>query len=183
MSVPQGIPAIFGHRGACGYRPENTLESFALAFDMGVDAVECDLLPTKDGQLMVIHDAEFSSTTNVADLPQFADRRRELVLPWRTLDGWFIQDFEAHELSVLRAKERMPDERPGSAKFDGQFKVPSLQDFLNADFAVAGRTLILELKFAWLFKQVGLDSAALLVEALLASDWRERGLKLVIEAF
>jgi glycerophosphoryl diester phosphodiesterase len=183
MSSPQVIPAVFGHRGACGYRPENTLESFALAFDMGVNAVECDLLPTKDGQLVVLHDAELSNTTNVAQIAEFADRRRTIELPWRTLDGWFVQDFTADELRQLKAIERLPDLRPGSAKFDGQFVVPTLEEFLNADFAVAGRTLILEVKFAWLFKPLGLDSAALLVDALLASDWRERGLKLVIEAF
>ena len=54
---------------------------------------------------------------------------------------------------------------------------------MTADFAKPGTTLILEVKFAWLFKTVGLDSGPLLVEALLASDWRERGLKLVIESF
>jgi len=183
MSVPQGIPAIFGHRGACGYRPENTLESFALAFNMGVSAVECDIVPTADGKLMILHDPELSSTTNIETLEQFADRRRVLQLPWRDIDGWFIQDFKADEILQLRAKERLPEERPGSAKFDGQFKIPTLQEFLTADFATAGRTLILEIKFGWLFKTVGLNLAALLAEALIESDWRERGLGLVIESF
>jgi len=179
----QVIPAIFGHRGACGYRPENTIESFELAFAQGVAAVECDLIPTKDGKLVVLHDADLSSTTTVAELPQFADRRRILQLPWRDIDGWFVQDFTLDEIRLLRAKERLPEERSGSAKFDGLFKIPTLEEFLTADFAKAGTTLILEVKFAWLFKTVGLDSGALLVEALLASDWRERGLKLVIETF
>jgi glycerophosphoryl diester phosphodiesterase len=179
----QVIPAIFGHRGACGYRPENTIESFELAFAQGVAAVECDLIPTKDGKLVVLHDADLSSTTTVAELPQFADRRRILHLPWRDIDGWFVQDFTLDEIRLLRAKERLPEERAGSAKFDGHFKIPTLDEFLNADFAKPGTTLILEVKFAWLFKTAGLDSGALLVEALLNSDWRERGLKLVIETF
>jgi glycerophosphoryl diester phosphodiesterase len=179
----QVIPAIFGHRGACGYRPENTIESFELAFAQGVSAVECDLIPTKDGKLVVLHDADLSTTTTIADLPQFADRRRVLHLPWRDIDGWFVQDFTLDEIRLLRAKERLPEVRSGSAKFDGQFKIPTLEDFLTASFAQPGTTLILEVKFAWLFKTVGLDSGALLVEALLASDWRERGLKLVIETF
>ncbi len=183
MSMPQVIPAIFGHRGACGYRPENTLESFALAYEMGVDAVECDLLPTKDGRLVVLHDADLSTTTTIADLAQFASLRRVLELPWRSIDSWFVHDFDLQELRLLRAKERLPEERAGSAKFDGLFKIPTLDEFLTADFAIAGRTLILEIKFAWLFKSAGLDSGALLAEALLASDWRERGLKLIIETF
>jgi glycerophosphoryl diester phosphodiesterase len=133
--------------------------------------------------LVVLHDADLSTTTTIAEHPEFAHRRRLLELPWRTIDSWFVHDFNLDELSVLRAKERLADERPGSAKFDGQFKIPTLEEFLTADFAKPGTTLILEVKFAWLFKTVGLDSGALLVEALLASDWRDRGLSLVIETF
>ncbi|MCX8530533.1 MAG: glycerophosphodiester phosphodiesterase family protein, partial [Rhodoluna sp.] len=65
-------PLVFGHRGASGYRPENTLEAFELAFDLGADAIECDLLPTADGQLVIIHDHYLSSTTDVASRPEFA---------------------------------------------------------------------------------------------------------------
>ena len=183
MSSPQVIPAVFGHRGACGYRPENTLESFALAFEMGVPAVECDIVPTKDGQLVIMHDPELSSTTNVADLPQFAHLRRELELPWRTVDGWFVHDFTLDQVRELRAKERLPEVRPGSAKFDGQFGIPTLREFLHADFATAGRTLILEVKFGWLFKSVGLDLGPLLAEILIEDTWRARGLHLIIESF
>ena len=44
---------VFGHRGASAYRPENTLEAFELAFAQGADAIECDLVPTKDGELII----------------------------------------------------------------------------------------------------------------------------------
>ena len=44
-------PLVFGHRGACAYRPENTLEAFALAYEQGVAAIECDIVPTKDHAL------------------------------------------------------------------------------------------------------------------------------------
>lgn len=46
-----------GHRGAAGYEPENTLRSFQKALDLGADAVEFDVRMTKDGQLVVCHDA------------------------------------------------------------------------------------------------------------------------------
>ncbi|HEY3465637.1 MAG TPA: glycerophosphodiester phosphodiesterase family protein, partial [Amycolatopsis sp.] len=42
-------PVIIGHRGAPGYRPEHTLASYELAYRMGVDWVDVDLVPTKDG--------------------------------------------------------------------------------------------------------------------------------------
>lgn len=47
---------IFAHRGASGYAPENTLEAFALAMEMGADGIELDVQLTKDGEVVVIHD-------------------------------------------------------------------------------------------------------------------------------
>ena len=47
---------IFGHRGASGYAPENTLEAFRLAAEMGADGVELDVQMTRDGELVVAHD-------------------------------------------------------------------------------------------------------------------------------
>ena len=47
---------VWAHRGASGYAPENTLESFKLAADMGADGVELDVQLTKDGELVVVHD-------------------------------------------------------------------------------------------------------------------------------
>ena len=63
---------IYGHRGASGYAPENTLEAFELAAKMGADGVELDVHLTKDGELVVTHDEEISrvsdGTGRVADL-------------------------------------------------------------------------------------------------------------------
>ena len=47
---------ILGHRGASGYAPENTLEAFRLAMDMGADGFELDVHLSKDGELIVMHD-------------------------------------------------------------------------------------------------------------------------------
>lgn len=47
---------IWGHRGASGYAPENTIESFLLARDMGADGIELDVQLSKDGEIVVIHD-------------------------------------------------------------------------------------------------------------------------------
>ncbi len=53
-----------GHRGAKAYAPENTLASFRKAIEIGVDAIELDVRKTKDGHLIVIHDADVKRTTN-----------------------------------------------------------------------------------------------------------------------
>jgi glycerophosphoryl diester phosphodiesterase len=53
-----------GHRGARAYEPENTIRSFKKAIEIGVDAVELDVRETKDGELVVIHDADVKRTTD-----------------------------------------------------------------------------------------------------------------------
>lgn len=55
---------IYAHRGASGYAPENTLEAFRLAMDMGADGFELDVHLSKDGELVVIHDETVDRTTN-----------------------------------------------------------------------------------------------------------------------
>jgi len=53
-----------GHRGARAYAPENTLTSFRKAIELDANAVELDVRKTKDGKLVVIHDADVKRTTN-----------------------------------------------------------------------------------------------------------------------
>ena len=159
---------VFGHRGAPAYRPENTLESLELAFSMKVDAIECDIVPTKDGQLILRHEADLRDTTNILEFPQFAER------------------FHSHQLTLaeietLRAKERVPEWRPGSAKFDGQFLVPTLTSLLQSEMVV-GQTLILEIKDAPIFNGVGLDIVSLFAEVLESTKIGERA-NVLIEAF
>ena len=55
---------IYGHRGASAYAPENTLEAFRLAMDMGADGFELDVHLSKDGELVVIHDETVDRTTD-----------------------------------------------------------------------------------------------------------------------
>jgi len=55
---------VLAHRGASGYAPENTLEAFKLAMDMGADGFELDVHLSKDGELVVIHDETVDRTTD-----------------------------------------------------------------------------------------------------------------------
>ena len=55
---------VFGHRGASGYAPENTLEAFELAAKMGADGVELDVQIAKDGELVVAHDETIDRVAN-----------------------------------------------------------------------------------------------------------------------
>ena len=47
---------VWGHRGASGYAPENTMAAFEKAVELGADGIEVDVQLTKDGELVVIHD-------------------------------------------------------------------------------------------------------------------------------
>ena len=49
-------PLVLGHRGVRGARPENTIEAFRLAFESGLDGIECDVQRSKDGELVLFHD-------------------------------------------------------------------------------------------------------------------------------
>ena len=55
---------IIGHRGACGYEPENTLLSFRRALELNVDMIETDVYRCKTGELVLIHDKTVDRTTN-----------------------------------------------------------------------------------------------------------------------
>ncbi|MEO8605402.1 MAG: glycerophosphodiester phosphodiesterase, partial [bacterium] len=57
-------PRVFGHRGACGIAPENTLPSFALAAALGAGYLELDVHATSDGEIVVLHDPDLDRTTS-----------------------------------------------------------------------------------------------------------------------
>ncbi len=55
---------IYGHRGASEYAPENTMEAFKLAYEMGADGIEFDVQMSKDGYVVVIHDETLDRTSD-----------------------------------------------------------------------------------------------------------------------
>jgi glycerophosphoryl diester phosphodiesterase len=125
-------PTIIGHRGASGYRPEHTLGSYQLALDMGADIVEAgDLVPTKDGHLVCRHEPEIGGTTDVADHPEFADRKKTKSLDGVATTGWFTEDFTLAELKTLRATERIPANRPHNTLYNGRWEIPTFEEVLR----------------------------------------------------
>jgi len=179
--VPLNRPLIIGHRGAPGYRPEHSASSYALAIASGVDAVEPDVVPSRDGVLVVRHENEISGTTDVAARPEFAARRTSKVVDGERLTGWFVEDFTWDELRTLRCRERIPALRPGSAAFDDAEPLLRLRDVL--DLARAGAVgVVLEIKHAAAFAAQGFDMAALVRDELRAAAWIDDP-SLVVESF
>src|SRR6266540_1684847 len=87
-------PIVIGHRGSAGYRPEHTLASYRLAIEMGADYIEPDLVSTKDHVLVARHENDITATTDVANHPEFADRKTTKVVDGNSITGWFTEDFD-----------------------------------------------------------------------------------------
>ncbi|NYD54653.1 glycerophosphodiester phosphodiesterase family protein [Microbacterium pseudoresistens] len=186
--MPRRPPLVIGHRGAPGYRPEHSRSSYELAFAMGVDAVEPDVVATRDGVLVVRHENEISGTTDVAEHPEFADRRTTKRVDGVQLTGWFTEDFTWDELSTLRCRERLSALRPSSASFDGGQPILRLVDVLDLVRTASeehGRVIgvVLEVKHATYFAGIGLDLAPLILRDLRANGWADGDLPLTIECF
>jgi glycerophosphoryl diester phosphodiesterase len=130
---------VIAHRGASGYRPEHTLESYQLAIELGADYIEPDLVVTADGVLVARHENDLSATTDVRDRPEFADRRRTNVVAGRAVSGWFVEDFTLTELQTLRARERLPEVRPHNQLYDDRFMVPTFDEILALARAESSR--------------------------------------------
>lgn len=78
---------VIGHRGAAGLAPENTLAAFKRALNLGIDAVELDILITADGEIVVHHDFNLK--------PEIT----------RTPDGAWLKDWERPAIKDLTLAE------------------------------------------------------------------------------
>jgi glycerophosphoryl diester phosphodiesterase len=164
-------PVVIGHRGAAGYRPEHTLAGYRLAIRMGADYIEPDLVSTKDGVLVARHENDITGTTDVADHPEFADRRTTKTIDGNQVTGWFTEDFTLAELRTLRAKERLPMVRPGNTRYDGRFQVPTFDEVLDLARQESRRRgtpvgVYPETKHPTYFDSIGLSLEEPLVRAL-----------------
>ncbi|MGM1017402.1 MAG: glycerophosphodiester phosphodiesterase family protein [Actinomycetota bacterium] len=186
--MPRKSPLVIGHRGAPGYRPEHSRSSYELAVAMGVDAVEPDVVATRDGVLVVRHENEISGTTDVADHPEFAARQTTKSVDGQSLTGWFTEDFTWEELATLRCRERLPTLRPSSASFDDTqpiLRLTDLLDLIRSASEEQGREIgvVLEVKHATYFAGMGLDLVPLIERDLRVAGWHAGELPLTIEAF
>lgn len=96
-------PVVIAHRGASGYLPEHTLAAKALAYGLGADYLEQDVVATRDGALVVLHDLVLDAVTNVAEIYPGRSRRDGLH---------YVIDFDLAELERLEVLERR---RPGTS--------------------------------------------------------------------
>lgn len=180
-----GPPLVIAHRGASGYLPEHTREAKALAYGQGADYLEQDVVASRDGRLVVLHDLWLDEVTDVA--VRFPDRRRD--------DGrHYVIDLDLEELLTLRVVERR---RPGSdaLAFPGRFADSSL-DFrivtLDEEIRLVtelnratGRRVGLypEIKAPAFHRRHGIDLAARLLETLDRHGYTGPGDAAIVQCF
>jgi len=134
-------PLVIGHRGASGYLPEHTLESYKRAIELGADFIEPDLVATKDGVLVARHEPNITGTTDVSTRAEFASRKTKKVVDGVEEEGWFASDFTLAEIKTLRAVQPMADR---DQSHNGKYQIPTLQEVLDlakTEGAKAGRTV------------------------------------------
>jgi glycerophosphoryl diester phosphodiesterase len=163
-----GRPLVIAHRGASGYLPEHTAEAKALAYGMGADYLEQDVVATRDAQLIVLHDITLDAVTDVATV--FPGRARS--------DGrHYAIDFDLAEIQRLRVIERR---RAGSseplyprrfASGDIPFRISTLAaeiGLVQGLNRTTGRQVGIypEIKEPRWHREHGIDLSALLLEEL-----------------
>ena len=109
---------VMGHRGCCGYMPENTLISFREAFRMEVDFLEFDVHMTRDGHLVVIHDDTVDRTTDGTGAVHFMTLE-EL----KQLDAGVKYGYPGQRIPTLQeALECIANEAPAHMYLDVEIK-------------------------------------------------------------
>lgn len=104
-------PVIIAHRGASGYLPEHTLPAKSLAYEMGADYLEQDVVATNDDELVVLHDIHLDRVTDVAEI--YPDRHRD--------DGrFYVRDFMLDEIRHLSVHDRVNAD--GSRVYPGRYE-------------------------------------------------------------
>jgi len=176
-------PAIIAHRGASGERPEHTLAAYKRAIEQGADFIEPDLVMTKDDVLVIRHENEISGTTDVAEHPEYADRRTAKTIDGRQVVGWFTEDFTLAELKTLHARERLPQIRPANMGWTGE-RIATLDEALALLRGTARKVGIYpETKHPTYFASIGKPMERALVDALERAGYTRRDDPVFIQSF
>ncbi len=174
-------PLIAAHRGASGQLPEQTVEAYAMAIAQGADAIEPDLVSTKDGVLIARHDPNLAYSTDVAQHPEFASRKRTMNVDGDVQEGWFASDFTLAEIKTLGGIAT-DAERP--QQFNGRYKIATLQEVIDM-IKKSGKPVALypETKNPSFHRQLGLPLEDKPLAALTAAGWTGKDAPVFVQSF
>ena len=143
------------------------------------------LRPTKDGHLVARHEPNIIATTDVLDHPEFAGRRRTVVVDGAAEDGIFVSDFTLAEIKTIHAKQAFA-ERP--QQFNGKFNIATFEEIIalaKRKTEETGRTIGIypETKPPTYHQRIGLPLEKRLIDALDKAGWNRRGAPVFIQSF
>lgn len=118
-------PLIVGHRGAAGLLPENTLSSFKRACEIGVDAVELDVLFSADGVLMVHHDYKLNP-----GIARSADGRWIASGSEPAIKDLTLAQLKTYDVGRLQPKTSYAERYPEQTPVDGE-KIPTFKETID----------------------------------------------------
>lgn len=178
-------PIVIAHRGASGYLPEETLEAYKKAIDLGADVLEFDLISTKDGVLIARHDPNLATSTDVASHPEFAARKKTTQVDGETQTGWFASDFTFAEIKTLGAIAT-DSERP--QQYNGLYKIVSFQeiiDLVKAQSVVTGRAIAIypETKNPTYHRDLGLPLEDRFIDLINKADLNSKTALVYVQSF
>lgn len=178
---------VVAHRGASGYLPEHSMAAKSMAYAMGVDYIEQDVVMTKDDKLVVLHDHYLDRVTNVADV--YTDRKRE--------DGrYYAIDFTFAEIETLEMTEAF-NVKEGKKSADyptrfplGQshFQVHTLENEIELIQGLNTSTgndigLYLEIKAPWFHRHEGKDISAAVLKVLKEYGYTDKSSRVYLQSF
>jgi glycerophosphoryl diester phosphodiesterase len=115
---------IIGHRGAAGLVPENTLSAFKKACEIGVDAIELDVLLTADGKIVVHHDYTLKpETTRTPD-------GEWLSPPGPLIKELTLANLKTYDVGRLKPGTRYSRRYPEQQPVDGE-RIPTLGEVIS----------------------------------------------------
>lgn len=177
-------PLVVAHRGASGYLPEETLEAYVKAIEMGADVIEPDLISTKDGVLIARHDPNLAYSTDVANHPEFASRKKTTQVDGETQTGWFASDFTLAEIKTLGGIST-DAERP--QQYNGLYKVLTFQEIIDLakKYSVNGRVVAVypETKNPTYHRELGLPLEDKLIAMIKAAGWNSKDAPIFVQSF
>lgn len=192
MIMLSGAPSVAGeeklviaHRGASGYLPEHTLAAKAMAYGLGADFLEQDVVLTSDNVPIVMHDIHLDTTTDVAAI--FPDRKRA--------DGrYYAIDFTHAEIRTLSVHVRVKLDT-GAAAFPNRFpkgksafRIATLAEEIELIQGLnrsTGRNIGIfpEIKAPEFHHEEGRDLSRIVVDMLASYGYRTKSDKVIIQCF
>ena len=186
-SIAYAEKIVVAHRGASGYLPEHSMAAKSMAYAMGADYIEQDVVMSKDNALVILHDHYLDRVTNVADV--YPGRQRE--------DGrYYALDFTLAEIKSLKMTEAFKLENNKKVAVYPQrfpiwasdFKVHTLEEEIEMIQGLNRSTgknigIYTEVKAPWFHRHEGKDISVAVLKVLKKYGYSKKSDRVYFQSF